>query len=93
MNKPTEYIKREDALARKFEAFVLGNDYEVVIADEIAAIPAADVVEVVRCKDCTNHITKPLMETSREVCRKHRCDVTLDHFCADGIRTDGDAHD
>ncbi len=43
----TDYIKREDAL-KAVDAFI-GTD---PIADRIKLIPSADVVPVVRCKDC-----------------------------------------
>ena len=52
-----EYISREAVLAHKWEVRVCDqNDpdpvSEVVSVSSILRIPAADVVEVVRCKDC-----------------------------------------
>lgn len=41
-----QYIERE--AARKF----LAQDYAYAAADLLKYVPAADVVEVVRCKDC-----------------------------------------
>ena len=41
-----DYIRREDALK------ALYNDYAYSAMDVIKRLPAADVVEVVRCKDC-----------------------------------------
>lgn len=50
----SEYIKREDAI-KAFKR-VLDEDFpyisEETPRERIAAIPSADVVEVVRCKDC-----------------------------------------
>lgn len=47
-----EYIRREDAL-RGVELFQCGwAEIEAVQSDYIERLPAADVVEVVRCKDC-----------------------------------------
>lgn len=42
----TDYIRREDALK------ALYNDYAYAAMDVIKRLPAADVAEVVRCKDC-----------------------------------------
>ena len=42
-----EYIEREAALR-----IANGFCHPANIGDEIAKLPAADVVEVVRCKDC-----------------------------------------
>lgn len=44
----SEYITKEDALEAIGEAY--GDVAEA--EDNVRAIPAADVVEVVRCKDC-----------------------------------------
>ena len=46
------YIDAEKAVAR-FEACLWGKDYDGVLAKScIDDAPTADVVEVVRCKDC-----------------------------------------
>lgn len=41
-----DFIRREDALK------TLYNDYAYAAMDVIKRLPAADVAEVVRCKDC-----------------------------------------
>ena len=41
-----DFIRREDALK------VLCNNYAYAAMDVIKRLPAADVAEVVRCKDC-----------------------------------------
>lgn len=59
----------------------------VVRTKDILAIPAADVVEVVRCKDCKHR---------GKLYRSHLCDhpnallskVTDDDFCSQGERRD-----
>ena len=56
----SDYIKREDALAEVCRSCMMlrkedGLEYCLVKCDEydrVNALPAADVVEVVRCKDC-----------------------------------------
>lgn len=50
-----DYIKREDAGLTNFEIFMCDGDYKVALKtllEKIENIPSADVVEVVRCKDC-----------------------------------------
>lgn len=58
----TDYIKRTDAvkIAEKYglaNGSVLGRHTGLAdcIASEISGLPAADVAEVVRCKDCAKH--------------------------------------
>ena len=50
----SDYIKREDAerLLRYYFLSALTEDERV---DELNRIPSADVVEVVRCKDCIHN--------------------------------------
>jgi hypothetical protein len=77
----SEYIKREDALKNE-EIFTTntGREISIVQAHHLNAIPAADVVEVVRCKDCV----------FLEVCLLKSLSVMDgDGFCALG-RKDGD---
>ena len=45
-----DFIRREDALK------TLYNDYAYAAMDVIKRLPAADVAEVVRCKDCIYRI-------------------------------------
>lgn len=52
-----DYISRHEAIATAFAASGLGNSkYRDVcdIAERLRKIPAADVAEVVKCKDCKN---------------------------------------
>ena len=60
---PDEYIKRTDAvkIAEKYglaNGSVLGRHTGLAncIASEISGLPAADVAEVVRCRDCIYRI-------------------------------------
>jgi len=59
---PDDYIKRTDAvkIAEKYglaNGSVLGRHTGLAdcIASEISSLPAANVAEVVRCKDCAKH--------------------------------------
>ncbi len=50
-----DYISREAICLTGFEIAMCNGDYKELckmILDKIAELPAADVVEVVRCKDC-----------------------------------------
>ena len=53
-----EYIERE--AARDLMERALEDDWEIQYAnDRLRDIPAADVVEVVRCRECKHRPTKP----------------------------------
>lgn len=52
----SDYIKREDAIQAMAKA--VGRmlyDAEAISGHIMNSIPSADVVEVVRCKDCANY--------------------------------------
>lgn len=54
----TDYIKREDAIKVLEEDIPITDNPVEVMASAIATLeelPSADVVEVVRCKDCKYH--------------------------------------
>ena len=86
----TEYITKEQAL----EA-VRGKMWPGEIEAAIKAIPPADVVEVVRCKDCADF--RPWGGQSKlGDCMVYVCDgenpFTMEEtdFCSDGDRMDGE---
>ncbi len=55
----SEYIKREDALDMHFSVGLQDDSILYVryaeVKDNIERIPAADVVEIVRCKNCRHN--------------------------------------
>lgn len=77
-----EYIKREDAKR------LVNNNFSGLLA-AIDLIPAADVAQVVRCKDC-----KHSWEDIGGLCCSHGVcvDITVpdDFYCAYGIRKEGE---
>ena len=86
----TEYITKEQAL----EA-VSGKMWPGELEAAIKAIPPADVVEVVRCKDCADF--RPWGGQSKlGDCMVYVCDgenpFTMEEtdFCSDGARMDGE---
>lgn len=57
-----DYVKREDiypAVMEIAKEIVFGNQDDDKVVDIINSIPAADVVPVVRCKDCKYKPTAP----------------------------------
>ena len=88
-----DYIDRDAALALlKDDREVCADSKEELkyIREDIRSIQAADVVEVVRCKDCKHRDPED-----------HKCDcgqleragcifpVADDYFCAYGVKNDG----
>lgn len=77
----TDYISREEALE-------VINGIDSYFAKYIEAIPAADVVEVVRCKDCENYQTdwQPLSFDDGHYCAMVDTIMPYDGFCHMGER-------
>ena len=87
-----EYIEREAVLA--LETFMQdadGFDTFCVLSADIRRLPAADVVAVVRCKDCKNH--KPTSVKEYEHCALLGYTVEETDFCSFGERRADNATD
>ena len=93
----TEYITKEQAIDEVWDAFTSRDDPDLgrVIEENIERLPAADVVEVVRCKDCADF--RPWGGQSKlGDCMVYVCDgenpFTMEEtdFCSDGDRKDGE---
>lgn len=93
----TEYITKEQAIDEVWDAFTSRDDPDLgrVIEENIERLPAADVVEVVRCKDCADF--RPWGGQSKlGDCMVYVCDgenpFTMEEtdFCSDGDRMDGE---
>ena len=48
----SEYIKREDAIKAYADIIRSDKDTKLIAEMILADVPSADVVEVIRCKDC-----------------------------------------
>lgn len=91
-----EYISREAAIKVAATVKVLGlpqwNSAVGYTMEKLQSIPAADVVEVVRCADC-----RYAYDTVCGWCCSHGicvdCIVRENFFCADGERKDGGQDD
>ena len=106
-----EYIEREALLKKAIEGkrFVfrmedlLNNEvvFQTVykdLAEFIFSVPAADVVEVVRCKDCRRGFKKYIGNNACVECSLFRYDDTRQYkdymdFCSHGVRRESDAAD
>ena len=90
---PVEYIDREAANLALAEQ---GFDWDKA-KQALASVPAADVVPVVRCKDC-KHFNHARMECENEAVStdyeggaQYSLNFELDDFCSYGERMDGGA--
>lgn len=74
---------------------VLADDFDAYnVKVSLQAIPAADVVEVVRCGECKHYNDKLEMYSDYVCTIRHYCDgspiiVGKDDFCSSGKRKDG----
>ena len=97
---PDEYISREAALA-DFESCNAENPNWTPqrVKTLLLRQPAADVAEVVRCRDCAKHY----IVRGRDMCAKNASrledhliglSATMpDAFCSRGVRKDGGEND
>lgn len=73
-----EYIKRKtviDLITRRYEN-------PEICTQEINSIPAADVVPVVRCKDCKHLVAVNVNGKGISTCRVSGMEVAPDEFCS-----------
>ena len=83
----TEYIERE-ALMRNLKHFA-PEQLTPLIESLIQKQPAADVVEVVRCKDCKNYDNQFSVDNCGW-CDEFNCGASDERFCSYGERKEGD---
>lgn len=90
-----KYLRETDAVQTVMEKPDMTPDEKAGIIRRLKAIPAADVVEVVRCRDCIYlekdskfDMTGDGNEDAR-FCGNIGCCTNDDWFCADGKRDDG----
>ena len=87
-----EYIKRDTAIRAVMAAkWVDGSDGAMAM-EIVASPPAADVVSVVRCKDCKYAYINSFSVASGVVfCSSSMKAMQEDDFCSYGERMDGGA--
>lgn len=87
-----DYIRRDDAvkIAEKYglaNGSVLGRHTGLAdcIASEISSLPAADVAEVVRCRDCVAWKRNVgIVDSPNGHCFEHDIDTNGQDFCSWG---------
>lgn len=87
--KADEYIKREKLPPKKKRGNYLEADFNAgwnACLNKVNSIPAADVVEVVRCKDCINHHESGLCDSWS---RYGAIRTKDDQYCSYGIKVGG----
>ena len=89
----TDYIRRTDAvkIAEKYglaNGSVLGRHTGLAdcIASEISGLPAADVAEVVRCRDCKNLVNATINANGFLICDISDMEIAPEDFCSNGER-------
>ena len=86
-----EYIEREALIQQMADNFrqasVDGcdNQFYQVAEDTVLEAPAADVVEVVRCKDCKHNVAN---WNHDELDETDYTDIVCDYFMTDGLNPD-----
>lgn len=90
-----EYVKREAATQAAVRAVWLGQTSAGQIAKAINDVPAADVMEVTRCKDCKHYrifLKRDMCAKNAQVLDGHEVGLTAtnpDNFCSYGERKSG----
>lgn len=79
---PDEYIRRAEALEITTRTC---GDYAAAFA-EIRKLPAADVAEVVRCKDCKHLVNATINANGFLICEISDMEIAPEDFCSRGER-------
>lgn len=85
-----EYIDRE-SLLKEAESRIMWGMSEQAIYEAIQETPTADVVSVVRCKDCIHRIFKDMGGEIGEIggCEIFNVALPCDFYCSYGERKEG----
>lgn len=78
---PDEYISRAEALEITTRTC---GDYAAAFA-EIRKLPAADVAEVVRCRDCKYIVNATINANGFLICDISDMEIAPDDFCSRGV--------
>lgn len=85
-----EYIDRKAAVAALFGDEVVHIQTLLFAQKRIEALPAAEVAEVVRCKDCEYSVEAWVNEKGFLICPASGMDITGDDYCSYGVKMEGD---
>ena len=89
----TEYVEKKDVLALvRYEPEICGDptDCLVIYPHDVEALPAADVVKVVRCKDCTQYANGRYTDLAGVCGFSNRCVIGEVDFCSYAERRNKD---
>ena len=78
---PDEYISREAALMKLMQDGCSAKNLQ-----SISDMPAADVAEVVRCKDCKNLVNTTINANCFLICDISDMEIAPEDFCSYGER-------
>ena len=81
-----EYISREAVLNEAEKVSLRDRNYRTY-GNVVRSIPAADVVEVVRCRECI------YWRGENDLCKGICIDFDADGYCSEGKRKDGGQDD
>lgn len=76
---PDEYISREAALMKLMQDGCSAKNLQ-----SISDVPAADVVEVVRCRDCKHFANATINANGFLICDISDMEIAPDDFCSYG---------
>ncbi len=76
---PDEYISREAALMKLMQDGCSAKNLQ-----SISDVPAADVVEVVRCRDCKHFVNATINANGFLICDISDMEIAPDDFCSYG---------
>ena len=79
-----DYISREAALTALQDSDLFNTTERQLRA--IRELPAADVAEVVRCKDCKNLVNTTINANGFLICDISDMEIAPDDFCSYGER-------
>ena len=82
----TDYIERHEAIVAASRPILS----RAQLRRFICQIPAADVVEVVRCKDCVYFAKAKVNKKGFLICPASGMDITEEDYCSYGERKEGE---
>lgn len=88
-----EYIEREELLKRNMYGNTSPITYRTYAENLIKSVPAADVVEVVRCRDCKHFTTGMAIGMCKRNENKPILPVCYYDFCSYGVREEEGLND
>ena len=80
----TDYISRDAALTALQDSDLFNTTERQLRA--IRELPAADVAEVVRCKDCKNLVNTTINANCFLICDISAMEIAPEDFCSHGER-------